>query len=180
MVDVNVDFTLETEEPVNADFVVQPDVTYTADITTETATNRHDELNNRDLPDQHPISAITDLQDTLTGLSEDVSAETEARQEADAYLQQQIDNLDISNIVGGSNIEVTEDNHVFTISTTTYTFEQGIASNTWTINHGLGKFPSVVVVDSANNVIEPDVEYVNENSVIVRFVGEMTGVAYLN
>ena len=62
----------------------------------------------------------------------------------------------------------------------TFIFEQGIAADTWTITHNLNKYPSVTVVDSANNVIEPDVEYIDDNSVIVRFVGEMTGIAYLN
>ena len=36
----------------------------------------HGALYNRDAPDQHPISAITDLQTTLDGISGDVSAET--------------------------------------------------------------------------------------------------------
>jgi len=53
MVDVNVDFTLT------------PDVSYIADIKVETATRDHDALINRDLPDQHPISAITGLEEAL-------------------------------------------------------------------------------------------------------------------
>ena len=65
MVDVAVNFTLENEEPVNVDFALQPDVTYTADIKTETATKDHDKLRNRDLPNQHPIEAITGLEDIL-------------------------------------------------------------------------------------------------------------------
>lgn len=66
MVDVTVNFTLENEEPVNAEFQVQPDVTFTADIKTETSTRRHEEFINRDLPDQHPIGAITGLTDILS------------------------------------------------------------------------------------------------------------------
>lgn len=53
MVDVAVDFRLE------------PDVTYTADIVVETSTKDHDKLNHRDYPDQHPISAITGLEEAL-------------------------------------------------------------------------------------------------------------------
>lgn len=44
-----------------ADFVISPDVTYTADLTFETSTKDHTQLINRDVPDQHPISAITGL-----------------------------------------------------------------------------------------------------------------------
>lgn len=65
MVDVAVNFTLENEEPVNVNFGVLPDVTYTADIKTETSIKDHDKLRNRDLPDQHPISAITGLEEAL-------------------------------------------------------------------------------------------------------------------
>ena len=131
MVDVDVDFTLENEEPVNVDFVVTPDVTYIADIKTEIGNYDHNKLINRDLPNQHPIDSITDLRDILNKLW-------------------------------------------------TYTYEQGVASAIWEIQHNLGRHPSVVVVDSANSVIEPDVEYVDENNIIVRFVGETTGTAYLN
>lgn len=53
MVDVAVDFRLE------------PDVTYTADIVVETSVKDHDKLNHRDYPDQHPISAITGLEEAL-------------------------------------------------------------------------------------------------------------------
>lgn len=140
----------------------------------------HDHLKNRDLPDQHPISAIAGLQDNLDGLSGDLVAEAEARQEADANLQAQIDNMDIGDIVGGSNIEVTEDNRVFTISSKTFTFEQGIASNTWTINHNLGKHPSIQLVDSSGRVFEADREYTSENQVIIHLQSATTGFAYLN
>lgn len=63
---------------------------------------------------------------------------------------------------------------------TTFVYEQGIASDTWVIEHNLNKYPSVVVVDSANSVILPDVEYVNENKVIARMIGATTGKAFLN
>ena len=65
MVDVNVDFILENDEPIQADFEVQPDVTYTADIILSSFSSLHDKLFNRDLPDQHPMSAITGLEDSL-------------------------------------------------------------------------------------------------------------------
>lgn len=131
MVDVAVNFTLENDEPVNADFQVQPDVTFTANIETETGTNKHNELLNRDLPEQHPIEAITGLRDILNSLR-------------------------------------------------TFTYEQGEASDTWTIVHNLGRKPTVVVVDSADNVFYPAVQYIGLNTVVVTMNGATTGKAYLN
>ena len=65
MVDVDVDFILEQEEPIEAEFEIEPDVTYTADIVMSSTSMFHDDLYNRDLPDQHPMSAITGLEDAL-------------------------------------------------------------------------------------------------------------------
>ena len=62
----------------------------------------------------------------------------------------------------------------------TFVFEQGVASDTWEIEHNLGKKPSVTIVDSANNVITPEVEYVDDNNVVVLRNGATTGYAYLN
>lgn len=65
MVDVNVEFVLGQEEPVEAEFTIEPDVTYKADIEIATAIKDHNLLNNRDLPNQHPIEAIAGLQEAL-------------------------------------------------------------------------------------------------------------------
>lgn len=65
-------------------------------------------------------------------------------------------------------------------SDTRFTFSKGAASKTWTINHNLGKFPSVAVVDSGNNTIQGEIEYVNANTVKVHFNRAVGGKAYLN
>lgn len=75
MVDVNVDFIFENEEPINADFQLEPDVTYTADIMLSSASSFHNDLYNRDLPDQHPIGAITGLEGALGDLETAISDE---------------------------------------------------------------------------------------------------------
>lgn len=131
MVDVAVNFVIENEEATNVDFTLSPDVTYTADIKTETSTRNHDELYNRGLPDQHPIEAITGLEDVLGKLW-------------------------------------------------TFTYEQASASDSWLIVHNLGRKPSVVVVDSADNVFYPAVQYIDLNTVLVTMNGATTGKAYLN
>lgn len=88
----------------------------------------HTLLYNRDNPDQHPISAITGLQQALD----------------------------------------------------TYIYEQGIASSEWVINHNLNKFPSVTVVDSADNEIIASVKYQDANTCIIEMSSPFKGKAYLN
>lgn len=56
----------------------------------------HDELLNRDLSNQHPISAITDLQNSLDTLQTNINNEASARETADDTLDTKIDNLEIA------------------------------------------------------------------------------------
>lgn len=62
----------------------------------------------------------------------------------------------------------------------TYIHEQAIASDTWTINHNLNRFPSITVVDSSGNVFTTKKHYVDENTCIITMNGATTGKAYLN
>lgn len=62
----------------------------------------------------------------------------------------------------------------------TFIYEQGVASDTWVIQHNLNKYPSVTIVDSAGSVFYPAVQYDNENQCTVRMNGATTGKAYLN
>lgn len=50
----------------------------------------------------------------------------------------------------------------------------------WEIEHNLGKFPSITVVDTANNVIYADVTYDDLNNVTITFASSVTGYAYFN
>lgn len=61
-----------------------------------------------------------------------------------------------------------------------YVHTQAVASSTWTINHNLGFYPSVTVVDSADNMVMGEVNYPNSNQVIVTFNGSFSGTAYLS
>lgn len=61
-----------------------------------------------------------------------------------------------------------------------YVHNQLIASATWTVNHNLNKFPAVTVVDSSGNVLIVDVEYVDANTVTVRFTSSTGGKVYCN
>jgi hypothetical protein len=62
----------------------------------------------------------------------------------------------------------------------TYIHRQDVPSDTWIINHNLDSFPSVSVVDSAEEIVVMDVEYVNRNSLICTSTAAFAGKAYLN
>jgi len=61
-----------------------------------------------------------------------------------------------------------------------FVFTQANPATTWTITHNLNKFPSVSVVDSANDIVYGDVTYTNTNSLTVTFTAAFSGKAYLN
>lgn len=66
------------------------------------------------------------------------------------------------------------------VGSSTYIHDQGIASNTWVINHNLDKKPSITIVDSADNVIEGKETYIDENTIQIEFNSIFKGKAYLN
>ena len=60
------------------------------------------------------------------------------------------------------------------------TYVKSAAEAVWEINHNLGKYPSVVVIDSAGDEVEGDVQYVNPNRIIITFSAALAGRAFLN
>jgi hypothetical protein len=50
----------------------------------------------------------------------------------------------------------------------------------WTIAHGLGKFGSVSVIDSAGTELIPDVNYLDANTIKLTFGAATSGHAYIN
>lgn len=61
-----------------------------------------------------------------------------------------------------------------------YTFTQGTPSSVWTINHKLGKLPAVSVMDSAGTQVLGDVEYIDDDTCLLRFDYAFSGKATLN
>lgn len=57
---------------------------------------------------------------------------------------------------------------------------QNQASSQWTITHNLGKFPSVSIVDSAEEEVIGEVQHNNNNSLTVKFTAAFSGKAYIN
>jgi len=86
---------------------------------------------------------------------------------------------------GGTGIKLTQPaSNEITIASlnddANFVFTQGIPSATWNITHHLGKFPSVSVVDTADQLMYGDTEYLNEDSLTITFSAPFSGKAYLN
>lgn len=62
---------------------------------------------------------------------------------------------------------------------TRYVYTQATPSTTWVINHTLGGYPSVSVVDSAKTVVFGEVTYQSTSQVVVNFSTAFSGFAYL-
>jgi hypothetical protein len=64
------------------------------------------------------------------------------------------------------------------VETTIWT--QSIPLSTWTIDHNLGRYPSIEIIDSSGRLVEGDVTYPSANRIVVAFIGAFAGLAYLN
>ena len=62
----------------------------------------------------------------------------------------------------------------------TYIYTQEIPLAVWVINHNLGKFPSVTIVDTLNHVVVGDIVYNSSNTITLTFTTPFAGYAYLN
>lgn len=61
-----------------------------------------------------------------------------------------------------------------------YVHTQGVASTNWTINHNLGFFPNVEIIDSAGSSVIGSYQFVNVNTIIATFTDPFAGKAYLS
>ena len=61
-----------------------------------------------------------------------------------------------------------------------YIHTQSGSASTWTINHNLGYYPAVSVVDSGESLVIGDVTYISTNTLSVSFTASFGGKAYLS
>ena len=61
-----------------------------------------------------------------------------------------------------------------------FTYSQAVAEDTWNIQHNMGKFPSITVIDTANTVVTGQYTYIDNNNVTLTFSAAFAGKAYLN
>ena len=62
----------------------------------------------------------------------------------------------------------------------TFDFTQAVPATTWNINHNLGKFPSITVIDTSNTVVVGEYTYIDNNNVTLTFSATFAGKAFLN
>ena len=62
-----------------------------------------------------------------------------------------------------------------------YEHVQSVPADTWTINHNLGAYPHVTIIDSAYDEIWADVDYTASdlNTLVLRFGAAFSGRAWL-
>lgn len=61
-----------------------------------------------------------------------------------------------------------------------FVFTQVVASDTWVVNHFLNKYCSVDVTDIYQKLIQAEVNWVNLNTVIIKFNIPVAGNCYCN
>ena len=61
-----------------------------------------------------------------------------------------------------------------------FIFTQAIPSVTWTVTHNFGKFPSVSIVDTDDQEVFAQVDYIDTNSLTITFSSAQAGKAYIN
>ena len=93
--------------------------------------------------------------------------------------------LTLTNLFGNGVLDLDKlyDFAVFTLSSQgapTFVFTQGAAATQWSIQHNLGKFPSVSVINNNNVIINGEVKYIDNNNIQLNFSAGFSGKAYLN
>lgn len=66
------------------------------------------------------------------------------------------------------------------VSVQGYTHVQSEENSTWTINHNLNKFPSILIFDGESNEIIGDITYLDQNSLSITFSTPVSGTAYIS
>lgn len=97
-------------------------------------------------------------------------------QEAIEPLEAEI-NTKVETIEGSALIDAVRAENTVTLTSKTFIFEQGIASNEWVITHNLNKRPNITLVDSSGRVFKAVEEYISDNQVIIRLEAATTGYA---
>ena len=68
----------------------------------------------------------------------------------------------------------------FSATDASYEHIQASASDTWTIVHNLNKYPSVTIVDSANDEVEGNVNHMSKTQLVITYSSPFSGKAFLN
>jgi len=96
----------------------------------------------------------------------DITIEKNAEVESDLIKKTSVLDTDLMNFIGNL------DKY--------YRHVQAVPSNCWIVKHGLNKYPSVTVVDSAGTVVVGEVQYIDTDNAKIKFTGAFSGEAYFN
>jgi hypothetical protein len=66
-----------------------------------------------------------------------------------------------------------------TVDAIGYRYIQTVPSTEWIVDHGLN-YPTVTVVDTAGDIIVPDIQYTSATQVILTFSAAVAGEAYFS
>ena len=93
--------------------------------------------------------------------------------------------LNLTNLFGNGVLDINKfyDFAVFTLSSQgvpTFVFNQNTPATVWNIQHNLGKFPSITVIDTGDTVVTGEYTYIDNNNVTLTFSAGFAGKAYLN
>lgn len=61
-----------------------------------------------------------------------------------------------------------------------YSYEQLIPSKNWLINHNLNKKPSILITDINGTAVEGEINYIDDNNILLNFNSEFMGFCILN
>ena len=171
-----------TATPANGEFSGPADGSNMGDITTL-------EVSGLDASGQNTVQFMDYLvnNDILISKQNDIS--TFGHFTIDSYTSNGgVYTLALTLVGSGSNGVISEnafyDFAVFTLSSgladKTFVFTQGQPALAWTIQHNLGKFPSVSVVNNNNIIMYGNTTYVDNNNLTINFSAGFSGKAYLN
>lgn len=161
------DFIIEDNEPFEVEYEILPSEGFDCLFEIDTVNVVWGSI-------EGDITEQTDLKNVLDS-KVDIS---EFEQEIED-INERIDET-LNNIVGSDLIGVERDNQTVTITSKSFVFEQGVASDIWNIRHNLNKMPSIHLVDSSGREFEAEKNYISNNEVIVKLGSATTGIAYLN
>lgn len=135
-----------------------------------------DEIERSTTVDEELSDEIDGLADEIDGLADEIDALDVRVGDVETEVAHKIDD-----VVGSPLIDVSREGNTVKVSSKTFTYEQGISSDTWVIEHNLNKKPSVYAVDSADEVQIPnDIIFTSPNVITVKFLSAFKGKAYLN
>lgn len=93
----------------------------------------------------------------------------------------------VTNLMAGSNVITVDKTPAAATPTNqapatsgSYTHTQSNAATVWPIAHNLGKYPKVLIMDTAGSEVEGDIKYPDINHVTLTFSSAFAGKAFLD